>query len=67
MDISSIGPSSQAVPPSTVDATDEAQALVLKKALYTQAESALTLIQSLPANLPLETSGNLGTQLNMLA
>jgi hypothetical protein len=41
--------------------------LVLKKALYTQAESALKLIQSLPANLPLETSGTLGTNLNMLA
>ena len=67
MDISSIGPHSQAVPPSTAGTTDEAQALVLKKALYTQAESALTLIQSLPSNLPLETSGNLGTQLNMLA
>ena len=67
MDISSLGPVSQAVPPSTVEVTDEAQALVLKKALYTQAESALKLIQSLPANLPLETSGTLGTNLNMLA
>jgi hypothetical protein len=33
MDISSVGPVSQAVPPSTVEVTDEAQALVLKKAL----------------------------------
>ena len=67
MEISSISPSSPTVPPSNSEATEEAQALVLKKALYTQAESALTLIQSLPANLPLETSGKLGTQLNMLA
>ena len=55
------------MPTSTAETTEEAQTLVLKKALYTQAESALTLIQALPANLPLETSGTLGTQLNMLA
>ena len=67
MDISSISNSSAAMPTSTVEATEEAQTLVLKKALFTQAESALTLIQALPANLPLETSGTLGTQLNMLA
>jgi hypothetical protein len=67
MDIASIGSGSHTPPPNPVEATEEAQALVLKKALYTQAESALKLIQSLPANLPLETSGNLGTQLNMLA
>ena len=67
MDISSVTTVAQPVSAGTVDVTDEAQALVLKKAIYTQAESALKLIQSLPANLPLETSGSLGTNLNMLA
>ena len=67
MDISSVTTAAQPVSTSTVDTTDEAHVLLLKKAIYTQAESALTLIQSLPANLPLETSGNLGTNLNMLA
>lgn len=44
-----------------------AQLLVLKKALEAEASGALTLLQALPASLPLATSGTLGTQLNVLA
>ena len=40
-----------------------AQVLVLKKAMDIQATSTLALLQA----LPLATSGNLGTQINMRA
>lgn len=40
-----------------------AQILVLKKAMDIQAAGALTLLQ----NLPLATSGHLGTQVNTFA
>lgn len=66
MELSSISPGGVAPVTQVSEVMDEAQALLLKKAIFTQAESALTLLQALPANLPLETSGTLGTQLNML-
>jgi len=44
-----------------------AQVLVLKKAMEVQASGAIALIQALPANLPLATSGSVGTQLNVMA
>ena len=44
-----------------------AQVLVLKKAMDIQASGAMALIQALPANLPLATSGSVGTQLNVMA
>lgn len=44
-----------------------AQLLVLKKAMDVQAAGALALLQAVPANLPLATSGTLGTQVNVLA
>ena len=47
--------------------TQTAQLLVLKKALDMQASGALALLQALPTNLPLATSGTLGTQVNTLA
>ena len=43
--------------------TETAQVLVLKKALDTQANGVLGLLQT----LPLATSGNLGTQVNTMA
>jgi hypothetical protein len=43
------------------------QILVLKKVMDIQASGALALLQALPANLPLATSGSLGTQLNTMA
>jgi len=44
-----------------------AQVLVLKKAMEFQASGAMALIQALPANLPLATSGSVGTQVNVMA
>lgn len=44
-----------------------AQVLVLKKAMDVQASTALTLLQAIPGNLPLASSGSLGTQINTLA
>jgi len=44
-----------------------AQVLVLKKAMEVQASGAMALIQALPANLPLATSGSVGTQVNVMA
>lgn len=43
--------------------TQAVQVLVLKKALDAQATGALALLQA----LPLATSGNLGTQVNVMA
>jgi hypothetical protein len=48
-------------------APDDVQLLVLKKALDMQGQGALTLLQALPGNLPLATSGTLGTRVNVLA
>ena len=42
------------------------QVSVLKKALDVQASGTLALLQAIPANLPLATSGSLGTQVNQL-
>lgn len=47
--------------------TQTAQLLVLKNALDIQASGALALIQALPANLPLASSGMVGTQVNVMA
>ena len=43
-----------------------AQLLVLKKAMDIQASTALALLQALPTNLPLATSGNVGTLVNQM-
>lgn len=48
---------------STVQAV---QVSVLKKSMDVQASAALALLQALPAQLPLATSGHLGTQVNQL-
>lgn len=47
--------------------TQQAQILVMKKAMDVQAAGALALLQSLPAALPLASGGSLGTQVNVLA
>lgn len=44
----------------------EVQVSVLKKALDVQASGTLALLQAIPANLPLASSGSLGTQVNQL-
>ena len=46
---------------------ESAQLLVLKKAMDIEASSALALLQAVPGNLPLATSGNLGTKVNTTA
>ncbi len=65
-----ISPVSGVIPTLPVDQHalgQEAQILVLKKALAMQAQGVDDLLQALPANLPLASSGPLGTQLNFLA
>ena len=47
--------------------SETVQILVLKKAMDIQASGVLALLQTLPAMLPLATSGNLGTQVNTTA
>jgi hypothetical protein len=46
---------------------EAAQLLVLKKAMDIEASSALALLQAVPGNLPLATSGNLGIKVNTTA
>ncbi len=46
---------------------DMVNILVLRKALDQQAASAATLLQALPQNPPLATSGTVGTRLNTFA
>jgi hypothetical protein len=48
-------------------AVDSVHILVLRKALDAQAASALALIDAIPPNPPLATSGSLGTRLNTYA
>jgi hypothetical protein len=61
----SIASASSQVQQGTV--AEAAQLLVLKKAMNIEASSALALLQSVPGNLPLATSGNLGTNVNTTA
>ena len=61
----SIASASSQVQQGTV--SEAAQLLVLKKAMNIEASSALALLQAVPGNLPLATSGNLGTKVNTTA
>lgn len=45
----------------------EVQLAVMKKAMDMQGSGALSLLQSVTGNLPLATTGQVGTQLNLLA
>jgi hypothetical protein len=45
----------------------EVQLAVMKKAMDLQGAGALSLLQSVTGNLPLATTGSVGTQLNLLA
>lgn len=49
------------------DAAQDVQLAVLKKAMDLQGAGAISLLNSLAGNLPLATSGSVGTQLNLLA
>lgn len=67
MNVSNISIASEftQIPQSQV--AESAQLLVLKKAMDIEASSALALFQAVPGNLPLATSGNLGTKVNTTA
>jgi len=45
----------------------EVQLAVMKKAMDMQGAGTLSLLQSVTGDLPLATTGNVGTQLNLLA
>lgn len=45
----------------------EAQLLVMKKAMDLQGAGLMTLLQGVAGNLPLATSGPVGTQVNVMA
>ena len=67
MNVSPTGISSVSVPLQQSQVAESAQLLVLKKAMDIEASSALALLQAVPGNLPLATSGNLGTKVNTTA
>ncbi len=67
MNVSPTGISSVSVPLQQSQVAESAQLLVLKKAMDIEASSALALLQAVPGNLPLATSGNLGTKVNVTA
>ena len=67
MNVSPTGISSVPAPLQQSQVAESAQLLVLKKAMDIEASSALALLQAVPGNLPLATSGNLGTKVNTTA
>lgn len=66
MDISSVSLAGMAKTTPVNQSPDDVQLLVLKKAQDMQAQGALQLLQSATGNLPLATSGTVGTQVNTL-
>ena len=66
MDISPISSVNNVLNLDAQQAGQEASLLVLKKALAIQEAGVTDLLQAIPTNLPLATSGSLGTQLNLL-
>lgn len=66
MDISPTAMVNAAVQMQQAQTAQMAQILVLKRTMDVQAAGAMALLQALPGNLPLASSGNLGTQLNLL-
>ena len=66
MDISSISNAASVVAIDAHPIKHEASLLVLKKALQMEETAVSELLGSLPTDLPLATSGSLGTQLNLL-
>lgn len=50
-----------------VQLQQQVQVSVLKTAMDAQAQGALSLLQAMPGEAPLATSGHLGTQLNVYA
>lgn len=67
MDVSPAGLVNAVVQMQQAQTTQQAQILVMKKAMDVQAAGVLALLQAVPASLPLATDGSLGTQVNLLA
>ncbi len=67
MDVSPAGLVNAVVQMQQAQTTQQAQILVMKKAMDVQAAGVLALLQAVPASLPLATEGSLGTQVNLLA
>jgi hypothetical protein len=67
MDISSVSLAGIAKTTPVNQTPDDVQLLMLKKAQDMQAQGALSLLQAVPGNLPLATSGTVGTKVNVLA
>lgn len=67
MDVSTVEIVSAHVANKQANAAQEVQLAVLKKAMDMQGAGAISLLNSLTGNLPLATSGSVGTQLNLLA
>ena len=66
MDISPVSIVQNVVAMDAQQAGQEASLLVLKKALAMQEAGVTDLLEAIPTDLPLATSGSLGTQLNLL-
>ena len=66
MDVTPAGLVNAAVEMKQAQAAQAVQVSVLKKSMEVQATAALSLLQAVPGNLPLASSGNLGTQVNQL-
>jgi hypothetical protein len=66
MDVTPAGLVNAAVEMKQAQNAQAVQVSVLKKAMDVQATAALSLLQAMPGNLPLASSGSLGTQVNKL-
>jgi len=55
-----------AVESKQTEVAQQVQLSVLKKAMDVQATAALTLLQAIPGQLPLASSGSVGTQVNQM-
>jgi len=66
MDVSPAGLVNAAVEMKQAQTAEAVQISVLKKAMDVQATAALSLLQAVPGNLPLASTGTLGTQVNKL-
>ena len=67
MDITSLAVSPAAMTATRGSPAEEAQVLMLKKAMDIQSSSAAALIQALPQPAPLATSGSVGRNVNTYA
>ena len=66
MDVSPAALVNAAVAMQQVSTAQDIQLSVLKKAMDVQASAAMALLQGVTGNLPLASSGALGTQVNVL-